>query len=113
MATRIAFLIAALACSAGIAACSSADPPSPPQGCLDFVAAWCNKNTECRPASDRSRFHEDCEFSAKLDLDCSTVKGLGSTYDACMEAVGGSSCAAYVEDRGLPLPSVCKGILWR
>ncbi|SRR6266511_1930378 len=93
--------------------CSSADPPAPPQGCQDFIDIWCNKNAECRPPSDRARSVEDCEFTAKLEIDCSQTRALAPTYDSCLGDIEQSSCTAYVEGKGLPLPATCKGILLR
>lgn len=105
------FRVLTLAVFVGAAACSSEEPLNPPQGCQDFIDAWCNKNAACRAASDRARYREDCEFATKLDVDCSQIEALGPTYDACMATIEQSTCAAYVEDKGLPFPGTCKGIL--
>jgi hypothetical protein len=98
----------------GVAACSSADDPiDPPQGCRNFLDAWCSQNASCRPPSDRARYLEDCHFVNALEVDCTLTKALGSSYDACMASVASSTCDTYVDGMGLPFPPSCKGILLR
>jgi hypothetical protein len=91
-----------------LTACGDDEPVGPVQGCTDFVDAWCNKRAECSLPSDRGRVGEDCRFAIGLDVDCSKVKGLGPTYEACISSIVNLPCTSA---EGLALPQSCKGIL--
>ena len=109
----MAITCCALVLSTGVAACAGDDPIDPVEGCRDFIDAWCNKQVECAVATDRTRVGEDCRFASGLSIDCSEVKALGTSYDACMRDVPAISCAPVSSGNALMSPNSCKGILLR
>jgi hypothetical protein len=91
-----------------LSACTSdPEPPSPPQGCRDFVDAFCSRLAECELPSERARTYQNCVFSFELSIDCDQVFRLRSSYDACMSEIENASCELIQNE----FPASCKGVL--
>jgi hypothetical protein len=71
---------------------SSNSGPSFEQQCHDFVDAACSAG-------------------AALNLDCSRVRGINGSIDACKADYAAEPCSCYQEPTGLPVPASCKGLL--
>jgi hypothetical protein len=109
---RRVFLAVVVGCAAhAISGCGAEEetPPDPRQQCQDFLDAWCNKNAECMPPSERARVREDCQFVVELDVDCGEVKSVGPSYSTCIESISTSTC----KTDGIDLPGWCRGVLLR
>jgi hypothetical protein len=103
-----------LAVAISITGCGGGDDGhtlTPAEACQNFVDTRCNKEAECVVPTDRARTREDCEFGFFVQVDCSTVRGIGPTYSLCLRDTAQLSCVSYTPDLGLPFPDSCQGIL--
>jgi hypothetical protein len=101
-----------LAVAISVTGCGSGDDghtPTPPEACQNFVDAVCNKEAECAVPTDRARTREDCEFVFRVQVDCSTVRGIGPTYGICLRDIEQIPCASF--DPSNDLPDSCHGIM--
>jgi hypothetical protein len=96
-----------------LAGCGSGNdgpaPVTPPEACQNVVDALCNKEAECAVPTDRARTREDCEFFFWVQVDCSTVRGIGPTYAICLRDIAQISCASFDPNSGPP--DSCHGIM--
>jgi hypothetical protein len=109
-------LIAALALALSLAACSSNTPTGDPVAdCRTLESTFCARAVDCLAPGDANRDADiaACEASAQQSADCTTAKGVTSSYTACMEAVGTDSCAALTPGGQAALPPVCAHVIVR
>jgi len=99
-------------CGSAIASlgCSSADPPTPREQCLDYQRAVCDKANECAEPSERADLSEACDFVWQVYSFCDRVRVVLPQYGACLQAIHAVPCS-LVPSGSLPdSPHECQGV---
>lgn len=93
--------------SSGCGQDAKSAPGSPREQCRDFVNAFCDKESECSPPSDRSRTKKDCEFQLALDFPCEDISQVQGQIGPCLTEIASFDCQTYEELQYVPVPDSC------
>lgn len=94
-----------------LAGCQGEDYKSPPDGCEEYIDAWCSQTATCAAPSEKADDRETCIFATKLDIDCAKTVQLSPNFQSCIDTIHATTCAGYTREKGLPFPDVCKAVV--